>query len=143
MTRLQKPGPPPARSDQRRRENKPEIDIDTAPGAVGVQCPDPLPGWHPIALAWYEALAVSGQSHWYEPSDWAEAVFLAEVMSDALMSGSINGPKLSAILGGASRLMTTEGDRRRMRIELSKPTVDEDEEAAVTALDDYRARFTS
>lgn len=141
--RIQSPGPVPTRSGQRRRENKPEIDIDTAPGATDVACPDPLPGWHPIALAWYESLAKSGQSYWYEPSDWAEAVFLAEVMSDALLAGNINGPKLSAILGGSSRLMTTEGDRRRMRIELSKPTVDADEDAAVTALDEYRARFAN
>jgi hypothetical protein len=136
-------GPVPERSDRRRRENKPEIDIETAPGASRVEVPEPLPGWHPIALAWYGSLARSGQSFWYQPSDWAEAVFLAEVMSEALLSGPINGPKLSAILSGSSRLMTTEGDRRRMRIELAKPVEDEDENAAVTALDDYRARFAN
>lgn len=136
-------GPVPERSDRRRRANRPEVDIETAPGASRVTAPTPLPGWHPIALSWYESLALSGQSFWYQPSDWAEAVFLAEVMSEALTAGSINGPKLSAILSGASRLMTTEGDRRRMRIELAKPAEDEDETAAVTALDDYRARFAN
>lgn len=136
-------GPVPQRSDHRRRANKPPIDIDTAPGASRVKAPEPLEGWHPIALAWYESLAVSGQSYWYQPSDWAEAVFLAEVMSEALLAGPINGPKLSAILSGSSRLMTTEGDRRRMRIELARPVEDEDENAAVVALDGYRSRFAN
>lgn len=136
-------GPVPERSDRRRRANKPEIDIDTAPGASKVRPPEPDAAWHPIALAWYQSLAASGQSFWYQPSDWAEAVFLAEVMSEALLNGPINGPKLSAILSGSSRLMTTEGDRRRMRIELARPVEDEDETAAVVALDGYRSRFAN
>lgn len=138
-----RPGPPPKRSSQRRRENKPEIDIETAPGARSVPVPEPLTNWHPIALAWYESLAKSGESHWYEPSDWAEAVFLAEVMSESLLAGSINGPKLSAILSGCSRLLTTEADRRRVRIELARPAADHDEDAAVADLDEYRSRFAN
>ena len=136
-------GPVPKRSSQRRRVNKPEIEVETAASPSTVVAPEPDADWHPIARMWFESHGRSGQSVWFQPSDWAEAFFLAEVMSEALFAGSINGPKLSAILGGSSRLMTTEGDRRRLRIELERPNqADADEDAAVAKLDDYRSRFS-
>lgn len=49
--------------------------------------PAPSPRWHPIAAAWYAALGKSGQSIFYEPSDWALAMMIAESMSRDL------GPK--------------------------------------------------
>ncbi len=136
-------GPVPKRSDQRRRENKPEIPYETAPGASSGAIPNPDTDWHPIAKLWFESLAESGQSYWYQPSDWAEAFFLAHVMSEALTADTaINGPKLSAMLAGASRLMTTEGDRRRLRIELERPDpVDSDEAAAVIAIAKYQQQL--
>ena len=136
-------GPVPKRSDQRRRENKPEIPYDSAPGASVVEVPDVDDDWHDIAKMWFRSLAKSGQSLWYQPSDWAEAYFLAHVMSEQLLSDTLmNGQKLSALLAGASRLMTTEGDRRRLRIELERPNpVDSDEDAAVIAIAKYQQQL--
>lgn len=137
------PGPVPKRSDQRRRENKPEIPIDTAPAATDIEIPESDEQWHPIARRWFESLAKSGQSAFYEPSDWAQAYYVAEAMSRNLLVGRFSAQLFAAVLSGASSLLATEGDRRRLRIELERQTtVDADEEAAVTALDDYRRRFS-
>jgi outer membrane protein assembly factor BamD (BamD/ComL family) len=45
---------------------------------------------------------------------------------------------------GAAELLTTEGARRRARLELAKASEkDPDAEAAISALDDYRRRFAT
>lgn len=152
------PGPVPKRSSQRRRVNKPEVEIASAPAPAK---PKPLAAsreWHPIARDWFRSLAKSGQAVFYEASDWATAYYLAEAMSRELkpkVVGTFEGtpvietaPITGAALAAHAKLMAvllvTEGDRRRLRIELERAkSVDEDEEAAVSALDDYRARFAN
>ena len=78
------PGPVPKRSDVRRRVNKPEIEIATGGRGARVPIPAVDPEWHPIAARWFEALGESGQSEFYEPSDWAHAFLLTSVMSRTL-----------------------------------------------------------
>lgn len=134
-------GPTPKRSTERRRMNKPEIPIDTAPAAPRMDAPPLRDGIHPLAAAWYASLAASGQSRWYEPSDWMQAQVVAELVDAYAKDPTANG--LTAILKGSTGLMVTEGDRRRLRIELVRAAGDPDEDAAVSALDDYRARLTS
>jgi hypothetical protein len=151
-------GPVPKRSDERRRQNKPATatgEITQAPAADGVVAPEPNGEWHEVAHRWYLSLAASGQSRFYEPSDWATAYLIAESMSRDLNeqvvgitdSGTkvyaeipLKGASLSAYLKAFSNLLTTEGDRRRASIELQRGlVVDPDEDASVTALADYRA----
>lgn len=136
-------GPIPKRSDQRRRENKPEIPIDTAPAAEDVQIPLPGAHWVPPVAYWYCSLAESGQSCFYEPSDWATAWIWAEMLDRAFSQGMhVNSQLVTAWAAGASELLTTEGARRRLRIELAKAVQsDPDADSAVTALDDFRSRF--
>ena len=138
-------GPVPKRSNQRRRRNKPDAPITSAPGAPEVGQPEPDELWHPAAVRWYQSLASSGQARFYEPSDWAQAWVWAELLSRALNQGDRPSAQLiMAWSAGATELLTTEGARRRMRLELERAgQVDEDEDAAVAALDDYRARFSS
>lgn len=138
-------GPVPKRSDQRRRRNKSDVDITAAPGAPVVSQPAPSEVWDPAAVRWYTSLAESGQARFYEPSDWATAWVWAELLSRALMQGDRPSAQLvMAWSAGATELLTTEGARRRMRIELERVgQTDDDETAAVTALDGYRARFSS
>lgn len=138
-------GPVPKRSDQRRRRNKSDVDITSAPGAAVVEQPEPGEMWHPAALRWYVSLSTSGQASYYEPSDWATAWVWAELLSRALEQGDRPSAQLiMAWSAGATELLTTEGARRRMRMELERGgKSDDDEDAAVTALDGYRARFSS
>lgn len=152
-------GPVPKRSEQRRRVNKPAGgEITKAKGATVVPVPEPDEEWHPVARQWYDALARSGQSAFYEPSDWATAVLIAESMSRDLREQVVGitetgvvvrdviplkGASLSAYLKAFGNLLTTEGDRRRVSLELQRNApVDVDEEAAVAALDEYRARLS-
>lgn len=138
-------GPIPKRSDQRRRRNQSDIPVVSAPGAAVVHKPAPGGSWDPAATRWYESLAESGQAHFYEPSDWAQAWVWAEFLSRALRQGERPSSQLiAAWSAGATELLTTEGARRRLRMELERAkSADEDEDAAVAALDDYRSRFSS
>lgn len=135
-------GPVPTRSDQRRRNNKPEIDVDTPKGAENVEIPEAGP-WTAPALRWYESLAESGQSVFYEPSDWAQAWIWAELLDRELQRGKPSAMMIAQWAAGASELLTTEGARRRTRIELAKANAgDPDKDNAVDDLAAFRKRLT-
>lgn len=151
-----KRGPVPKRDGQRRRRNKDDQPAEKAPGAAVVEVPAGKRSWHPAALRWYEALAGSGQSHFYEPSDWATAYVIAESMSRDLApqvigfnektgkavtaSLPINGARLTAYLRAMSSLLVTDGDRRRVRLELERPKGGDDDKGGdnVTWLSEAR-----
>lgn len=72
------PGPLPKRSDVRRRRNiTGSADHVTVTGAVVV--PSVPPGWDPLARNIFKAMQESGQSAFYEPSDWAAALLAGHV----------------------------------------------------------------
>lgn len=126
-------GPVGKRSDQRHGHRSQEENSVTKV-AVGEGFVAPLPAdptWHPIARDWFEALANSGQSHFYEPSDWATARFVAHLMDEVLSSPRTNGMLVSSIKSYMESLLTTEGDRRRVHVELERNLdIDPDLEAA-------------
>jgi hypothetical protein len=133
-------GPVPKRSDQRRRANQDEMPIASAPAARKVTVPAAARTWHPIAKRWYLSLRSSGQSQFYESSDWMQAYVAAEVLS-RLLSVPDKTPAMlfTAWSAESARLLVTEGDRRRLRIELEREgQVDKDEEAAVAIMAAYR-----
>lgn len=102
--------------------------------------PEPDPLWHPIAADWYLSLRESGQSSFYEPSDWAMARYAAHVMSQVLLSErGPNGQLVAALNSVMSSLLTTEGDRRRARMELERKPAAKQAPASVTAIADYRS----
>jgi hypothetical protein len=115
------------------------------------------PDWHDIARRWFESLAGSGQSAFYVESDWLTAYAVAESMSrefkpqpivlgkgdDATVEMHELPPKaasLTAWLKGASMLLATEGDRRRVGLELVR-TPEEGDDSDVSHLDDARSRL--
>lgn len=100
--------------------------------------PEPDELWHPIAADWYLSLRESGQSAFYEPSDWAMARYAAHVMSQVLLSDrGPNGQLVAALNSVMSSLLTTEGDRRRARMELERKPAGP-KLASVSPLDSYR-----
>lgn len=112
------PGPIPKRSEQRRRTNAtPGLERAVVSGGK-VRQPPAMKDWHPLALSWYRSLAQSGQAQWYEPSDWQTARLLADQMSRMLYSDEPSAAMLSTILTATRDLLTTEGQRRRLRLEL-------------------------
>lgn len=153
-------GPTPKRSTQRRRTNKPAAPVVKAPGAIEVQVPAADRSWHVVARRWYESLALSGQSAFYEPSDWATARIIAESMSRELKPQFVGltddgeaqfatlplkGASLAAYLKAMSALLVTEGDRRRASLELQRPAPAGEAAGtnAVSQLDEYRNRLQS
>ncbi len=135
-------GPVPKRADQRRRRNTEGGTITTGPAAGNVTVPPASRDWHPAAKRWYRALRDSGQSQFYEPSDWAEAWVAAQVLSEMLSADKLSAMLFAAWQGATARLLVTEGDRRRVRIELERGSQeDPDEKAGVTEMDKWRGRL--
>ena len=149
-------GPVPKRKEELRRRNKPETPIDKVDAVGPVTIPSADSKWHPIARRIYESLKPSGQSKFYEPSDWAAAYLLAESMSRDLkpqmvafdeVKGKViracvplKGASLAAYLKAFAALGVTEGDRRRMGVEIDRKPP-EPELASVSVMDNYRAAY--
>src|SRR5690606_598920 len=135
------PGPVPKRDSQRRRRNKDNgpTTHGQARGASFIPAADP--NWHPLASQLYDAIESSGQSDFYEDSDWAYAQIVCEALSRALNKGRRMSPQMfQSSQTAMSNLLATEGDRRRLRVELSKaPEAAPDERAAEAALNELFA----
>lgn len=132
-------GPIPKRSEARRRRNVESKTEQVAPVVAKVRVPAADRKWHRLARAWYESLAESGQSRFFEPSDWAAARYVAEVMSRSLAGEEISATLFRAVWSSLGDLMTTEAARRRLRLEVDRQLATPPaQSAAVTALADYR-----
>lgn len=108
-----------------------------------------------MAKQWFESLARSGQSAFYEPADWATAVVVAESMSRELKpqpvvvaGGEVRmvelPPKAASVaawLKGMTALLATEGDRRRALMELQRPKPGGEDGVDVSWIDDARRRL--
>ena len=129
---------------------------DRGPITVGtrrpVVIPEPDKDWHPIAIRLYEAARNSGQADFYQESDWAILWSLCEDLSmykkplinrDGEEYYKRSGQMLQTIMSGLTTLLLTEGDRRRVRLELMEPE-ERDEDAEVIklrAVEDMAADF--
>jgi hypothetical protein len=137
-------GPIPKRSEERmgHRSKEEKQSRTRAPAGPPLDLPDlpePDEHWHDIATDWYLSLRESGQAVFYQPSDWAMARYAAHVMSQVLLSERANGQLVAALNSVMSSLLTTEGDRRRARMELERRPAVKQAPAGVTAIADYRA----
>ena len=139
-------GPIPKRSDQRRRRNKTPEDAPATVVAIGqgkVTPPAEDRAWHPYAKQWFRALKKSGQAAFYQDSDWQEARIVAYLISKEM--GRDSGPRagmMDVIFSRADNLMTTEGARRRLRVELhAAKDNDDSKEATVSMIDQYRSEL--
>src|SRR5690606_32668136 len=92
-------GPAPKRSAERRRRNK-DSQVESVEVVGAVEVPDPLDHWHPLATAWYESLIGSGQSRFFEPSDWAQARYIAEAITRNLEADRFSSELFKAVLSG-------------------------------------------
>ncbi|AUG87134.1 terminase small subunit [Streptomyces phage Attoomi] len=135
------PGPVPKRSDQRRRRNASDGPAVVKAGAgKAPTIPRASGDWHPIAKRWFQSLKDSGQAQFYEQSDWLTAVYVAEAMSRNLSQGKFSAQLFQSVMSAMTDLLTTEGARRRARVELEREETGEDAEelARVALMDAYR-----
>ena len=102
---------------------KAELDGATvvrAPAAEAVKQPPASRDWHPIAKRLWKSMGESGQARFYEPSDWAVAYSLMDDLSYYKAGAKRSGQMLQTIMSSLSSLLLTEGDRRRLQIELAR-----------------------
>jgi hypothetical protein len=134
-------GPVPKRSEARTRRNKePEGDVKLAKGTSKPSSwPPASERWDELAVDWYHGLRDSGMAEYYEQSDIEMARIIAGELSHYLKSyeGKRSAMMFAALMTAMSSLGVTEGDRRRMRIELEKPK-EAKVSASVVAIADYQ-----
>jgi lysophospholipase L1-like esterase len=132
----------PKRAEQRRRRNTTTkagepTKVTSVPIAAPIAAMPPADlDWHPTAIDMYKSLADSGQSQFYEPSDWQFARFVCELMSRCLRSDKINGQLVTGIMAGFTDLLATEGSRRRSRVELQRGPIEVP--PSVALMEEYR-----
>jgi hypothetical protein len=128
-------GPVPKRSEERVRRNAEVIPIDKLVAAGLVIAPNlALDDPHPMVVNFYDSLKESAQAKYYEPSDWEYARYVMYFINKLLRQGDKPSAVMFAAVNAAlSNLLVTEGDRRRVRIEVER----EGKEADVTDIAAY------
>lgn len=129
--------PLPKRSSERRRRNK--VPGETTVQMAGLVSVPRLPKeTHPIARRWFNSLKESGQSQFYEPSDWAQAVYVTQLMTVNLHQGArMSSMMASVIFSAMDSLLTNEAARRKARLEVERGDAQPVDDKP-TALDEYR-----
>lgn len=125
MPGLGKPGPIGKRSEERVRRNKTGEDglmtesvqmigdVEVPPLNLGVET-------HPLIQDLWDSLPSSGQTRFWEPSDWEYARITMYALNNMLHSSKISAMLLSTIDAMMSKLLLTEGDRRRVKVEVQR-----------------------
>ena len=98
---------------------------------------EPDEDWHKIARMIWDAAEDSGMKDFYQQSDWAILYTLCDDITFYKNRGVRSGQMLATIMSALSSLGLTEGDRRRMHIELTEES-DGEEDATVVVMDKYR-----
>ena len=130
-------GPVAKRDAARAGHNAKDEKSDHAKVRGPVIVPPPHEDWIPETIAWYESLSISGQSLWYEPSDWQYAQVVGNMLNQLLTAP--NAALFKSVMDGMDALGVTELARRRMRIEIERTDTGEDEQekaAARTAIEE-------
>lgn len=96
--------------------------------------------WRPIARRLWGSLKASGQTDFYQASDWVLAYLLCEDLFVYKKSGKRFSQMLQTIYSAFERLLVAEGGRRRVRIELHEPELEE-RSAALLAIADCKKDF--
>lgn len=111
-------GPAPKRSTERHGHRAKADSPEQVEQAGEVSRPEPADHWHSTARNWFDSLAESGQSRFYEPSDWQQAHFCAELMHQALVDEKVNAQLVAQIRGMMTDLLSSESARRRVSMEI-------------------------
>lgn len=119
-------GPIGKRSGEKVRRNKTGedgLETETITMVGKVEHPElALPvDMHPLVQDFWDSLPDSGQVKHWEPSDWQYCRLAMYVWNEMLLSPKgISAMKLSAVDAMLSKLLITEGDRRRVKLEVER-----------------------
>lgn len=114
------PGPVPKRSDERIRRNEDIIPVEKIETSGTVEIPElNLPfGASQMVVDFYDSLKRSAYSKYYEPSDWEYARLTCFIMETIVKTPKPSAEMYKALQTAMSSMLVTEGDRRRLRIEI-------------------------
>jgi hypothetical protein len=123
-------GPIGKRDEERVRRNAPTDPTETVVVHGAVQIPEmgdlSYDGrTHPLVTEMYESIKQSAAVKYYEPTDWQYARLTLYTLNQELIAAQdwgkpIGAMKLTAINQMLSSLLLTEGDRRRVRLEIER-----------------------
>lgn len=133
------PGPVPNReADLSRPRSRRSPENKVTKGVMRpVTKPPAREDWEPFVREFYDSLGESGQADFYQDSDWHYARILCDQLSAHYASGLRSGQMFQSIMAAMTSLLVTEGERRRVKIELTEPKPT-GPTAAVTAIDEAR-----
>jgi hypothetical protein len=139
------PGPVPKRPDERVRRNTDVVPTEIVEAFGEVVVPplnmpfDP----HPMVVDFYDSLIISAQAQFFEPSDWEYARLVCFIMQGIVTTNRPSSEMFKALQTAMSNLLVTEGDRRRLRIEIARqPTKPQDDESEAMILA-FQQRMTA
>ena len=132
-------GPTPKRSDERTRRNATGEDgIALKKGvALPFQWEEPGAEWDVAVKRLYLSLGESGMAAYYQQTDADYAWLICDEFSEYRKSPRKSAVMFAGLISSLSGLGLTEGERRRIHIELDAPQA-EVKSAGVVALDKYR-----
>lgn len=130
-------GPVPKRSDQRVRRNKAPDGAEVVRLTTNSQVKPPAEDktWHIAAKRWFRSLKKSSQNQFYEQSDWAYAQLAADLLSAEMNRDKPRAVMVAQILSMMDNLLTSEGARRRVRVELVRAGQDDGKVADIVPMD--------
>jgi hypothetical protein len=116
-----------------------EIEKVTAIGIVEIP-PLNIPDAHPFVTEIYESMKKSAQKKYYEPTDWAYAKTTLHFLNKLLWNPKPSAQMLASVNSMLTALLLTEGDRRRVRIEVER-TAQPTKDAQVVSIADRFAEM--
>ena len=130
------PGPAPKRDAERTRRGDPVSGVARHGEARPVKIPPVDGNWHKRAKELYRSLKTSGQSDYFQDSDWAYARILCDYLTRWYESPrAMDGANIEQMM---SKLGMTEGARRQvLRVELDLPE-EELPDAELVSIDGYK-----
>lgn len=131
------PGPPPKRSEHRRRANTPKS--QEAAGLVkpvgAVDAPElGLSDVHPVAQSLFDSIASSPEAQFFTPAVWQRARVHTHLLSRLLNSDRPSAQMYAALQGDWQALLISPAEQRRLGIEVQRVVEDTDEDAAAATV---------
>jgi len=139
------PGPVPKREDERIRRNSDVVPTEKIEAFGDVIVPPlDLPFEpHPMVIDFYDSLVLSAYSKYYEPSDWQHARLTCFIMHTIVTATKPSSEMYKALQTAMSNMLVTEGDRRRLRIEIAREAEKPQDDEMAKVVDMFRERMAS
>jgi hypothetical protein len=114
-------GPVPKLAAERRRRNAPTGPaLVTVPTVAPATPPNADPSWHEVIIGWFNGLREGPEAEFMTPAGWGFARYLAERESRNLQLARPSAQTSALFVASQADLLTTEGSRRRLRVELDR-----------------------